>query len=349
LKGCFTELIEKYKQVASVLKGLSEQLDLEKYYDVYDISDFDITDAMQGFSESEFDDTESLRTLKIAAARFHIIRKLFLCALLALPANGDESDYLRWSTAVEALRTLNTATGFSYGKLKDILSEQEMFPAATQTRMPLSPGRERWRSQLRKLDSLSSGIRGLQAKMTLLREESDRSLNEAEDVSELGPDLLAQYDSIGQDIRTLTHAWEEGRAALASGIDRNEKRLSSISSVLSPTISLSGLTTVEEGGTLEALKALTGSSPPASSLGSSGEPDHEEVFEAVALPVRPRSVLTREERMVKMKEERERREEARDKADANRGMLRELEMVINLRPKMTAGSGRHPPSARISL
>ena len=34
-----------------------------------------------------------------------------------------------------------------------------------------------------------------------------------------------------------------------------------------------------------------------------------------------------------MREEREKKEEARTKAEANRGMLRELEMVINLRPK----------------
>ncbi len=92
------------------LKGYSEQLDLEKYYDIYDISDFDISDAQQGFSEKDFEDAESLRTLKIAAARFHTIRKIFLCALLALEANGDSSDFERWSTAVEALRTLNEVT-----------------------------------------------------------------------------------------------------------------------------------------------------------------------------------------------------------------------------------------------
>lgn len=350
VKARFAEMIGKYNQVAGVVRSFSEQLDLEKYYDVYDISDFDMTDALQGFSESEFEDPESLRTLKIAAARFHTIRKLFLCALLALPANGDDTDYLRWSTAVEGLRTLNAITGESFDKLKSILSEQETFPIANQTKTPLSPGRERWRSQLGKLNSLSSGIRGLQAKMTLLREESDRSLNEAEDLSELGPNLMAQYDSIGQDLKTLTHAWEEGRAALSSAINRNEKRISSISGILSPTISLSGVTTVDEGGTFEAFKALTGHSPSPSSSGSSVGPEqHEEVYEAVALPARPRSMFTRGERLVKMKEERERREEARDKADANRGMLRELEMVINLRPKNKPGSPGHAPSARISL
>jgi hypothetical protein len=189
------------------------------------------------------------------------------------------------------------------------------------------------------------GIRGLQAKLALLREESERTLNEAEDVSELGNNLMAQYESIGQDLKMLTQAWEEGKAALASGIDRNEKRLSSLSTLLSPASSLSGLTTVEEGGALEAFKALTGESPPGSTFGSPKDSDEAEVFEAVALPTRTRSLLTREERIVRMKEDRDKREAARERVDASRGMLRELETVINLRPKRAT----MPAPSRISL
>ena len=183
--------------------------------------------------------------------------------------------------------------------------------------------------------------------MALLREESDRSLNEAEDISELGPKLMAQYESIGEDLRSLTQAWEEGKAALASGIDRNEKRLSSMSTLLSPAVSLSGATTVEEGGALEALKSLIGSSPP-SSGSASPKGSEAEIFEAVALP-RPRSLLTREERISKMKEDRERREAVRESVEANRGMLRELETVINLRPKGGRSNAAGPASPRVSL
>nr|XP_036585712.1 proliferating cell nuclear antigen [Colletotrichum truncatum]KAF6795763.1 proliferating cell nuclear antigen [Colletotrichum truncatum] len=345
LRTCLADVIPAYDQTVLVVKGFSEQLDLEKYYDIYDISDFDMSDAKQGFQENEFDDPESLRTLKILAARFHTIRKMFLCALLALDANGDSSDLLRWTTTVEALRTLNSVTQKAYERLRRLLSEEETFPAPPTPKMPLTPGRERWRSQLRKLNSLSSGIRGLQAKLQLLREESDRSLNESDDISELGSNLMAQYESIGADLKILMQAWEEGKAALALGIDRNEKRLSSMSTLLSPASSLSGLTTVEEGGAAEALKALNGESPSSLDFSSSGEPDMEEVFEAVAQP-RPRSLLTREERIIKMREDREKRESLKEKADANRGMLKELEMVINLRPRPRTGTN---PSRIVSM
>lgn len=100
-------------------------MDLEKYYDIYDISDFDMSDALRGYIEEEFDDAESLRTLKILAARFYTVRKLFLSALLALDANGDANDLLRWTTAVEALRSLNNCTQRVYERLRTVLGEEE--------------------------------------------------------------------------------------------------------------------------------------------------------------------------------------------------------------------------------
>ena len=108
-----------------MLKGFAEALDLEKYHDIYDISDLDIADASQGFKESDFEDVESLRTLKIVAARFHTIRKMFLCSLLALEAKGEESDFLRWTTAVEGLRELIETTKDCSERLTAILSEED--------------------------------------------------------------------------------------------------------------------------------------------------------------------------------------------------------------------------------
>lgn len=144
---------------------------------------------------------------------------------------------------------------------------------------------------------------------------------------------MSQYESIGVDLKELMGAWEEGKTALAVGIDRNEKRLSSMSAMLSPSSSLSGLTAVEQNGTAaDALKALTGQSPVSSETNDADQSEVQEVFEAVAKP-RPRSMLSREERLIKMREDREVKAQARQQMDATRGMLRELETVINLRPR----------------
>jgi hypothetical protein len=150
---------------------------------------------------------------------------------------------------------------------------------------------------------------------------------------------MIQYESIGIDLKALMREWEDGKAALASNIDRNERRVSSISSVLSPTFSLGGVTSVEEGNPMDALRILNGEAPSRSSMDFSSS-EVEEVYEAVALP-RPRSKLTREERIVKMKEDRAKRDSLREKAESNTRMLRELESVIRMRPRgKTAPTGR---------
>lgn len=337
LNASFGEVLDEYIQITTVVKGFSEQTNLEKYLDIYEISDFDISDANRGFDDDEFGEPESLRALKIIASRFHTVRKVFLCALLALDASAEEQDLLRWTTAVEALRILNAATSSAHAKLRNILIEEERFPSPTAQRTPLTPGRERWRSQLHKLNGLGTGIRGLQAKLQLLRDESNRALDDSSDISELGPHLMLQYESIGTDLKDLMNVWEEGKAALALGIDRNEKRLSTMSTLVSPTTSLSGLTTVgEEGNAAAALKALNGET-----LEADIEPEPE-MFEAVAQPARQRSTLTRDERIIKMKEEREQKAQARQQMDATRGMLRELETVINLRPPRNRTSAPVP-------
>ncbi len=125
LKARLAEVLQQYDRLATLIQGFSEQTELEKYYDMYDISDFDIQDARQGYNEDEFEDSESLRTLKILAARFYTERKMLLCAMLALDASGERNDLLRWTAAVEALQELNKATKAAYKKIQDILSEEQ--------------------------------------------------------------------------------------------------------------------------------------------------------------------------------------------------------------------------------
>ncbi|KAI9048196.1 hypothetical protein LZ554_007991 [Drepanopeziza brunnea f. sp. 'monogermtubi'] len=336
------ELVSRGYRLSTPLPPLlAEELDLEKYFDIYDISDSDFSDAMAGYSEKEFEDAESVRVLKILAARFYTSRTIFLCCLMALDADGAKPDFDRWSTAVEQIQGVAIVTGDAEDRLRRILSEEENFSISPTPQVPTTPGRERCRAQLRKLNSLSTGIRGLQAKLHVLREESNTNLEETDDVSEVGTSLMIQYESIGVDLKSLMHEWEEGKAALASNIGRNERRLSSISGMLSPTISLGGLTAVEEGSASDALKALNGETRSRNSMDFSSS-DTEEVFEAVAIPrQRPRSTLSREERILKMKEDRAKRDSVKSKAEANTKMLRELESVINMRPRgRTAAGGR---------
>ncbi|KAI1446769.1 Mysoin-binding motif of peroxisomes-domain-containing protein [Annulohypoxylon stygium] len=336
LHTSLAEVISKYYQVAFTIWAFAEQTELLQLQSQYQFTVADVVERFQMFSKADPQHAEKLQPLKDAAFLFHDIRKMFLSGLLALHSAGNDTDRLRFSTILEAFKELNVATKHAYVRVRDILADND-FQIPKTPRSPETPGHDRWRHQVRRLNSMTMNIRSVQAKLHLLREESSKALNEADDISDLGPLFMAQYDSIGQDLRDLMEAWQTGKASLASGIDRNEKRLSSIGSTLvSPLSTMSGRTIVEEDessldehdGVADALKKLNGGVSPPPEI----EP---EVFEAISIP-RPKSLLTREERIIRMREDRKSREIAKAKAEAQRGMMRELQGVLDRKP----GRGR---------
>ncbi len=80
---------------------------------------------MLGYSETEFEDGESLRVLKILAARFNTARRILLCCLLALDAHGGKPDFLRWGTALDEIHGVSVITLDAEDSMRRILNEEE--------------------------------------------------------------------------------------------------------------------------------------------------------------------------------------------------------------------------------
>lgn len=330
----------------ATLRTLIDEDDLERYFDVYDINPQDAQDASGPDALSALeDDPESLKSLRVLGYRASVLRRVTVSALMSLEANGSKPDFTRWRTATELLISLSNTLASSADKLQSVMAEMETLAVPTTPAMKsptTGPARDNMRSQVRKISALSSGIRGLQAKMQVLREETNRSIESSDDLTDLGPNLMAQYDSIGTDLKDLMQAWEAGKASLQSNISRQEKRLSlasNSSALRSPVSSLGGLTAVDEDGSpANALKLLSGEgeglglTSNRSSMATTPSEEGEAVFEAIAMP-KKRSSLTREERITKMNQERERRTSLMARREANTSMLKELENVITLRPK----------------
>ncbi|KAF3904697.1 hypothetical protein ABW21_db0209127 [Orbilia brochopaga] len=358
--------------------------DLEKFYDVYDIHASDLRDAsLSGADDIEVaDDPESLRALKFLFQRLYSARKIFVCNLLALEAAGGRKDHLQWHAVVNQLRSLGRLSADLAAEIRTILTEETDFKIPP-TPMPASPmaanhmsaaSRERLRQQLRRFNSLSTSVRGLQAKMHLLREGTDKALQSTQEPALLdgfAPELLMQYDEIGEDLRGLVAEWESGRAALSTAlVERSGSPAPSrpVSLILaqgpgSPGMSTAGTligSSPRNSGTWDEVdgdrkRASIGPDflrpPPGSGAPAS---DEEEVFEAISEPSsgRMRSKLTREERIVKMKEDRQRALEARQKAEASVSLVRELRDVLENRtaqPTLKRRSLPAPTKSRLSL
>jgi hypothetical protein len=345
LWAAYATMIPILAKECQTLRRQVQEDDIEKYLDVYEISNPDLQEAALGYNESEFEDVESIKALRAWQYRLSTLRRVYLCSLLALQADGGKADFSRWGTVADSMVLVAAPMGERSEKFNQVLAEEEQFVIPSPNKLQPTPGRENLRNSVRKLSGLSQGIRGLQAKMQVLREETNKSLEDTEEVTELGGHLMVQYDSIGADLRSLIQAWETGRNALALNIERHERRISQASSngLRSPVPSLGGLTAVDEGSPSDALRALNGEtlspqqSAPPSDQGSNSD---DEVFEAIAIP-KTRVTMSREERMQKMQADRARQASIREQREASNNMLRELESVINLRPhRHTLPAGR---------
>ncbi len=120
-------MLSPYYEAYQYLRALAVELDLEKYYDVYEISSTDMYEAAE-FASAEIinsDEADSLRALRLGLQKLHIIRKLFLCSLLALDADGGKSDFPRWGAAIETMRRLSAETAKMSGAIDEILQEED--------------------------------------------------------------------------------------------------------------------------------------------------------------------------------------------------------------------------------
>ncbi|KAK6498999.1 hypothetical protein TWF481_011569 [Arthrobotrys musiformis] len=370
------------------ISGFPKVSDLEKFYDVYDIHINDLHDASFGIDESEYEDMESLKSLKALFQRLYTIRKIFVCHLLALEANGGHKDHTQWHAVGTQLYTISRLMGDLASEARSILTEETDFKLPPTPIVGTTPAhamgsgisavnRERLRQQLRKFNGLSTTVRGLQAKMHLLREGTDRALQSTsqEPLAEgFGPELLSQYDEIGVDLRGLLAEWESGRASLANALDKlKDNGCGGISPASSRPVSMIFSQPMASPGMSQA-GTLVGASPRTSgswddaerdailrkriSVGSdflrpgATASDEEEIFEAISDPAkgRERSKLTREERIAKMKEDRQKALEARRQTEANISLVRELRDVLENRAgALPSAKRRSLPAARSRL
>ncbi|KFL62060.1 proliferating cell nuclear antigen (pcna) [Trichophyton rubrum CBS 118892] len=306
LAKCLDEMLEKYLYVKRKLRPLVDDANLEKYYDIYEISQVELQAAESTVVDQSVDEKTSLRSLRSSFARLYTVRKSALCCLLALPADGGEADIARWSAATEEMHSLADASAEWIEKLRDVLNEQDrdIISSSPITNPNPNPNRDRYRAQLRRLNSLSQGIRGLHARMQLIREESDACLDGSNEDVDLGSTLLVQYEAIGAELRGILQEWEAGKSAMRANMESSDRQSSSsrrtssmIKSPSSPTFSIGGSTAVD-GGPADALRALNGEMQ--KSLNPDSNMDDDEVFEAIAMP-RTRSSLTRVERIARLR------------------------------------------------
>jgi hypothetical protein len=345
------------------LEPLTAPDDVERYLEIYEVAEADVHEALSGAVIAELDDQESLRALRAVHLRFAILRRVFLCHLLSLGADGTAADAGPWRDAVRAADGLAAACGEWAERVNAMVGEDERPQVVPSTpthnaSQRTSPARERYRQQLRRANEIAAELRAMQAKLFVLRDDAGRLLEpgagSSGNLTALPVLFAAQAESLAQDLRQLNRSFDGWRASVAGEtLQRHRSSMGSSGGLRSP-LSAVGENAPFGGGTpAEALRALTGTDSGPSSGGGSphaSSTTDEEVFEAVAVPRLPlRRTFTREEKMARMQEDEARRAIAREKRLTSSNLMRELESVIGARAgSKRMSTGRIPQSSRVS-
>ena len=120
------------------LKPFAAPLDLEKYYDIYEVSRTDLEDAelIASVELADIENAGTLQDLKLGLQKLHILRKLALCTLLALDADGSKSDFRRLSVAVEMMCNCTSLTARMILNIDEVMGEEEGKPVGFCTLLP---------------------------------------------------------------------------------------------------------------------------------------------------------------------------------------------------------------------
>ena len=127
VRSAVDSLWEPYLQAYQYLSLCAVQVDLEKYFEIYEISQMDIEDTATGATPqvSEPDSRNALHELKADYCKIQILRRMLLCALLALGAEECTSNVSKWSLAIEHMETMISITSRSAVQVREAISTEE--------------------------------------------------------------------------------------------------------------------------------------------------------------------------------------------------------------------------------
>lgn len=115
-----------YYRAFEELKPLAVEVDLEKYLDIYEISRSEVVEweISRDVDQISFGE-DNLRAYKTGLQKLHLSRKLFLCGLLAISADGGKLDLARWSVATRIMSNLSAEIVKASQGMNDVLEEEE--------------------------------------------------------------------------------------------------------------------------------------------------------------------------------------------------------------------------------
>ena len=126
LKSSYGSVLPAISVAYDSLRALApNDHDFEKYLEIYDIVDTDVAEARLGYREAEFEDMDTLKVLRVLSYRLTVLRRITLCSLMAIPADGSSLDFERWRSVAAVMQNLASVTGEASEKVNEISAKED--------------------------------------------------------------------------------------------------------------------------------------------------------------------------------------------------------------------------------
>lgn len=184
------------------LAHYADQLDLERYLDMYDLSPAEVSElgaavpdegAYFGASASNM----SVQHLKLEFNRLHTLRRALMCVLLSIPSSGrcTSRELSSWTAVVDNVEAISNLVL----ELANTVSRDNLGPP-TIVDEDKGPNEGRVaRKHARSLNQLVGSVQNLNAHLELLAESTEDDAM-----------YYRSFQSMGTEIQLLLEAWERG-------------------------------------------------------------------------------------------------------------------------------------------
>lgn len=201
-----------YMDAINELTEHVNQLDLERYLDMYDLSPGEISELGWKINEQHHSNSyygasgsnASVQSLKQEFNKLHTLRRALMCVLLSIPSTGkcSSEEISSWTASIDHIQSIsNLVTELSKTITKDNLSPPCIVPESNNNESDntnTNTGNVA-RKHTRSLNQLVGSIQNLNAHLELLSESTDDDTM-----------YYRSFQSMGTEVQLLLEAWERG-------------------------------------------------------------------------------------------------------------------------------------------
>ncbi|KAG4305836.1 hypothetical protein PORY_000746 [Pneumocystis oryctolagi] len=349
LSTLLSQILSSYNHSFSLLRTFYSKREFDTLQIMYNLPHSQDFDSLPSYFKE--DDSNGLPYLKALFYTIHEKRRQCLVSLLSMSISSFEN-ISSWKVVISQLKGLSVLMNNFHDEIEKALENNEQILELSIPKTNAHEKNIKWNGHIRNINVLFQVLRRFQAKLHILKEESNRLIQDDFDEN-VKDELLSYYDFLKDDLKILTEKWESGRDYLlkiptkpnimaqdsicldskmsedsnTSIHDSNESDSDKSISEIKNTKALSEITNDWDVSSTSYSQHLSGGTLPNNN-------EKEVVFEAVSdkFELTPRlQKLNKAERIEKIKRDREKRLKIRKDREVGMKVVSELKDVLGKR------------------